>query len=443
MQALAFELGHGQALMSQLSHAEEPLGVLGFETVKQSGWYSDGSSADGCSNVSSSTHNAKNEVSSHCNFSLASRLQQPVPDPPVERDSQQGQCAPSPNGRLTIGGHLPQAELPQTGTQVHADAHATVSAFNPGLASLQHQFRTLFGRSTNSTNVHWLQQRICSVLRAQMPLPPAAAPIAACAPAPAPSIATSIAPVPAPSPTYTSTPPPVPAPADTSPINFSVAPPPSVPKIKVVASTESKGKSCSKKRKAKTPEPTTPSKQARAASGIKLGTSSKTSSPQKKSRTYGQLMYVSAAPEAATSAGTDGPASDADDEVVDDEGKSKGKNHNPWYRFWTLEETQALVDGVDKCGGGKWADIKKLSFSAIDKRSAVDLKDKWRNLIRIAMLPAEQVKLDKKREATCPPELLQQVRDISKREELRKHNKVDGRMNRGRPRTTTETAAGH
>eukprot|EP00873_Tetraselmis_striata_P005472 jgi/Tetstr1/425736/TSEL_016156.t1 len=213
--------------------------------------------------------------------------------------------------------------------------------------------------------------------------------------------------------------------------------------IKVVASTESKGKSCSKKRKAKTPEPTTPSKQARAASGIKLGTSSKTSSPLKKSRTYGQLMYVSAAPEAATSAGTDGPASDADDEVVDDEGKSKGKNHNPWYRFWTLEETQALVDGVDKCGGGKWADIKKLSFSAIDKRSAVDLKDKWRNLIRIAMLPAEQVKLDKKREATCPPELLQQVRDISKREELRKHNKVDGRMNRGRPRTTTETAAGH
>ena len=82
------------------------------------------------------------------------------------------------------------------------------------------------------------------------------------------------------------------------------------------------------------------------------------------------------------------------------------------YRFWSLEETKALVEGVARCGNGKWAVIKKLSFSAIEKRSPVDLKDKWRNLTRIAMLPPDQVKQDKKRDMACPPELLQRVREI-------------------------------
>ena len=44
--------------------------------------------------------------------------------------------------------------------------------------------------------------------------------------------------------------------------------------------------------------------------------------------------------------------------------------------------------GVEHCGGGKWADIKKLGFAVIAGRSAVDLKDKWRNLMRVALLPA-------------------------------------------------------
>lgn len=43
--------------------------------------------------------------------------------------------------------------------------------------------------------------------------------------------------------------------------------------------------------------------------------------------------------------------------------------------------------GVEQCGGGKWADIKKLGYGVIAQRSAVDLKDKWRNLMRVAMLP--------------------------------------------------------
>lgn len=57
-----------------------------------------------------------------------------------------------------------------------------------------------------------------------------------------------------------------------------------------------------------------------------------------------------------------------------------------------MEETEALVAGVEACGNGKWADIKKLGFRAIDGRSAVDLKDKWRNLLRVALMPSTALK---------------------------------------------------
>ena len=99
----------------------------------------------------------------------------------------------------------------------------------------------------------------------------------------------------------------------------------------------------------------------------------------------------------------------------------RSKHHNPW----ALEEAEALVDGVAKCGGGKWADIKKLGFPAIEHRTAVDLKDKWRNLLRIAMLPHQPVKSagDKKRE--IPAELLARVRELAAKQA--KNAALDGR----------------
>lgn len=68
------------------------------------------------------------------------------------------------------------------------------------------------------------------------------------------------------------------------------------------------------------------------------------------------------------------------------------KKHNPW----TLEETLALVEGVNQAGIGKWAEIKRLNCPGIaavlESRSAVDLKDKWRNLTRVARLPKVALK---------------------------------------------------
>lgn len=84
------------------------------------------------------------------------------------------------------------------------------------------------------------------------------------------------------------------------------------------------------------------------------------------------------------------------------------KHHNPW----TAEETQALIEGVGICGGGKWADIKKLGLKAIERRSPVDLKDKWRNLLRVALLPQQTLRqIERKREVSS--EMLARVRVLS------------------------------
>eukprot|EP00249_Psilotum_nudum_P020369 c27672_g1_i3 orf=374-2293(+) len=54
------------------------------------------------------------------------------------------------------------------------------------------------------------------------------------------------------------------------------------------------------------------------------------------------------------------------------------KHHRPW----TIREVMKLVEGVAHCGVGKWAEIKKLAFYNSVYRTSVDLKDKWRNLLR-------------------------------------------------------------
>ncbi|CAL5056064.1 unnamed protein product [Urochloa decumbens] len=62
------------------------------------------------------------------------------------------------------------------------------------------------------------------------------------------------------------------------------------------------------------------------------------------------------------------------------------------HRAWTLCEVMKLVDGVALYGAGKWSEIRKLSFSSYSYRTSVDLKDKWRNLIRATQtqLPAQK-----------------------------------------------------
>eukprot|EP00850_Spirogloea_muscicola_P022920 SM000318S12222 [mRNA] locus=s318:80095:81161:+ [translate_table: standard] len=113
-------------------------------------------------------------------------------------------------------------------------------------------------------------------------------------------------------------------------------------------------------------------------------------------------------------------------------GSVRRKHHTPW----TLREVMTLVEGVARCGPGKWADIKKLAFSSTDYRTAVDLKactnftclqwspasplDKWRNLLRASCPAGQTAKLGERRKknlsASVPAQVLARVRELADRQ---------------------------
>ncbi|KAL2516389.1 TRF-like 6 [Forsythia ovata] len=91
------------------------------------------------------------------------------------------------------------------------------------------------------------------------------------------------------------------------------------------------------------------------------------------------------------------------------------KHHRPW----TLSEVVKLVEGVAKYGAGRWSEIKRLAFASYSYRTSVDLKDKWRNLLRASFvqLPAEkgmQVQSSRKHASIpIPAPILLRVRELA------------------------------
>ncbi|XP_057423115.1 uncharacterized protein LOC130717039 isoform X2 [Lotus japonicus] len=61
---------------------------------------------------------------------------------------------------------------------------------------------------------------------------------------------------------------------------------------------------------------------------------------------------------------------------------SRGKDRRQHQRMWTLSEVVNLVDGISEYGVGRWTDIKRCLFSSSSYRTPIDLRDKWRNLLR-------------------------------------------------------------
>ncbi|CAH8359457.1 unnamed protein product [Eruca vesicaria subsp. sativa] len=91
------------------------------------------------------------------------------------------------------------------------------------------------------------------------------------------------------------------------------------------------------------------------------------------------------------------------------------------HRAWTLSEVTKLVEGVSKYGAGKWSEIKKLSFSSYPHRTSVDLKDKWRNLLRasFAQSPSNSMgSLKKHGSMHIPVEIILQVRELAEKQSL-------------------------
>lgn len=55
-------------------------------------------------------------------------------------------------------------------------------------------------------------------------------------------------------------------------------------------------------------------------------------------------------------------------------------------KMWSLQEEEALRKGVEQFGKGNWKLILKSNPGAFDERTEVDLKDKWRNMMRYSYL---------------------------------------------------------
>ncbi|KAK1426077.1 hypothetical protein QVD17_14745 [Tagetes erecta] len=92
-------------------------------------------------------------------------------------------------------------------------------------------------------------------------------------------------------------------------------------------------------------------------------------------------------------------------------------NQRKLHRLWTVSEVKKLIDGVAHFGVGKWTHIKKLLFSSSVHRTPVDLKDKWRNLLKAShALKGSQIQDDQKRSQPwrpLPKSILCRVRELA------------------------------
>ncbi|XVF86876.1 hypothetical protein PTKIN_Ptkin18bG0076600 [Pterospermum kingtungense] len=95
---------------------------------------------------------------------------------------------------------------------------------------------------------------------------------------------------------------------------------------------------------------------------------------------------------------------------------AKGGTRRKHHRAWTLSEVMKLVEGVSKYGAGRWSEIRRLAFASYSYRTSVDLKDKWRNLLKasFAQTPVDKgVNLRKHPSMPIPESILLRVRELA------------------------------
>ncbi|XVF74337.1 hypothetical protein PTKIN_Ptkin13bG0102400 [Pterospermum kingtungense] len=95
---------------------------------------------------------------------------------------------------------------------------------------------------------------------------------------------------------------------------------------------------------------------------------------------------------------------------------AKGGTRRKHHRAWTLSEVTKLIEGVSKYGAGRWSEIKRLAFASYSYRTSVDLKDKWRNLLKasFAQTPGDKgVNSRKHPSMPIPAPILLRVRELA------------------------------
>ncbi|MBA0840382.1 hypothetical protein Goarm_002966 [Gossypium armourianum] len=110
------------------------------------------------------------------------------------------------------------------------------------------------------------------------------------------------------------------------------------------------------------------------------------------------------------------PSGDTSDDNVVTVPTAKGGFRRKHHRAWTLSEVMKLVEGVSKYGAGRWSEIKRLAFASYSYRTSVDLKDKWRNLLKasFAQTPTDKGANSRKHPSMpIPASILLRVRELA------------------------------
>ncbi|KAK4766316.1 hypothetical protein SAY87_007958 [Trapa incisa] len=116
------------------------------------------------------------------------------------------------------------------------------------------------------------------------------------------------------------------------------------------------------------------------------------------------------------------PASESEGELVKKKKKKKSMKNIDRRKhqiMWTLQEVIKLIDGISEFGVGHWTDIKRLYFASSAYRTPIDLRDKWRNLLRASHHARQSEKKEaaeqseKSASRPLPKSLLWRIRELA------------------------------
>ncbi|PQQ21119.1 uncharacterized protein Pyn_21030 [Prunus yedoensis var. nudiflora] len=93
--------------------------------------------------------------------------------------------------------------------------------------------------------------------------------------------------------------------------------------------------------------------------------------------------------------------------------RSRKHDRRKHQRMWTLSEVTTLVDGISEYGVGRWTDIKRVLFSTSAYRTPIDLRDKWRNLLRASCGKKMKKEVEQKEMRALPKSLVRRVRELA------------------------------
>lgn len=121
----------------------------------------------------------------------------------------------------------------------------------------------------------------------------------------------------------------------------------------------------------------------------------------------------------------------------------KGGMRRKHHRAWTLSEVMKLVEGVSRYGAGRWSEIKRLAFASYSYRTSVDLKDKWRNLLKasLAQTPSDKRMNSRKHASSMPipAAILLRVRELAEMQQQVSPNLSSGKLASSTERNVHET----